>query len=46
MKTKTFIWILAIVLLLGTVFTICHLLYMAEAYEHSSIIQFIAGENW
>ncbi|MBR2986594.1 MAG: hypothetical protein IKC63_01100 [Clostridia bacterium] len=34
------------VLAIGTVLTLAHLIYVIIAYQHSSIITFIAKELW
>lgn len=46
MKSRTFIKILAVVMVVGLIVTVGHVIYIANAYEHCSIIQFISGEIW
>lgn len=46
MKEKTFSRLLWGVVLLGGVLTLAHLFYAVDAYQHCSIIYFIAGELW
>lgn len=46
MKDKIFIRVFACVLALCLAFTISHAAYAVYAYEHCSIIQFIAKELW
>jgi hypothetical protein len=46
MKTKTHIRGLTAVLIVCIVITIAHFLYAANAYQHASIIYFIAKELW
>lgn len=46
MKEKTFIILLSVILLIGTVITTGHLLYAFHAYEKSSIIHFVSEEFW
>ena len=46
MKPKTFRLALACVILAGLLFTAAHIAWAWYAYEHASIIKFIAGEIW
>ena len=46
MKTKTFLLVLSLLVALCVILTIAHFVYAAYAYEHASIIQFIAKELW
>lgn len=46
MKEGTFRAVLLAVLAVCLVLTVAHFAYVAYAYEHSSIIQFIAKELW
>ena len=46
MKEKTFYWVLAAVVALCVLATVAHICYAAYAYQHCSIIQFIAKELW
>lgn len=46
MKDRTFRIILFTVIILGLLATVLHVIYIADAYEHCSIIQFIAKERW
>ena len=46
MKNRTFMIILSILIGVGTVLTIAHLGYVVYAYQHCSIIEFIARELW
>ena len=46
MKDKIFIKIFTVVLALCLAFTIAHAVYAVYAYNHCSIIQFIAKELW
>lgn len=46
MKTKTFYIILAVVLAVCVILTVAHLAYAVYAYNHCSIIYFIAKELW
>ncbi len=46
MKQKTFCRLLIAVTALGAALTAAHLCYIVEAYQHCSIIQFIAEEMW
>lgn len=41
------IWLLCVIILvIGMAFTIGHLAYIVYAYQHASIIYFIATELW
>lgn len=46
MKARDFNIVLVAVLAVCLALTIAHFLYAVYAYEHSSIIQFIAKELW
>ena len=46
MKHKTFYIALAVVLSLCVILTVAHLAYAIYAYNHCSIIYFIAKELW
>lgn len=46
MKERTFTIILLAIIGIGLVLTIAHLLYVIYAYQHCSIIYFIAKELW
>lgn len=46
MKDKTFYRLLIAVTLACAALTVAHLVYAVNAYQHCSIIQFIAGELW
>lgn len=46
MKHKTFLRALWCTLGICTAITIAHLVYAVYAYQHCSIIQFIAKELW
>ena len=46
MKLKTFYIILFVVAALCVLLTVAHLVYAIYAYQHSSIIKFIAKEPW
>lgn len=46
MKTQTFTKILIAVIVLCLLFTVAHLIYDIFAYQHTSIIYFIAKELW
>lgn len=46
MKERTFRILLLTVIGLFLLLTIAHLGYAVYAYQHSSIVQFIAGELW
>ena len=46
MKERTFWWLMGGVLALCLALTAAHLLYAVHAYEHCSIIEFIARELW
>ena len=46
MNTKTFRIVFACLLGLCLLLTAAHFAYAAYAYEHASIIRFIAGELW
>ena len=46
MKDKTFIGLLIVVTLVCAALTVAHFVYAVDAYQHCSIIQFIAGELW
>ena len=46
MNTKTFRIVFTCLLGLCLLLTTAHFAYAAYAYEHASIIRFIAGELW
>lgn len=46
MKERTFIKLLLIVIGICLALTIAHLIYTVYAYQHCSIIYFIAKELW
>ena len=46
MKSSTFQKVLLGIVIAGLLFTVAHLIYDLYAYEHASIIQFIAKELW
>lgn len=46
MKDRTFRIILAVTLALCVIGTLLHVIYIADAYEHCSIIRFVAEEHW
>lgn len=46
MKEKTFQWMLISVAAVCVLLTVAHLVYAVYAYQHCSIIQFIAEELW
>lgn len=46
MKEKTFRRLAAAILIIGTLATAGHLIYITQAYQHCSIICFIADEQW
>ena len=46
MKAKTFYVVLILVAVICVLLTIAHIVYAVYAYQHSSIIQFIAKELW
>lgn len=46
MKTNTFLKILLVVLIVCLILTAVHIIYSFYAYEHASIIYFIAKELW
>ncbi len=46
MKQKTYFNILIAVVAVCLILTIAHMIYAVNAYEHSSIIYFIAKELW
>ena len=46
MKEKTFLGVLAVVVGVCLLLTIMHTAYAVYAYQHASIIAFIAGELW
>jgi len=46
MGRKTFLWVLCVLLALGTVCTAAHVGYAIHAYRHCSIIPFVAKELW
>lgn len=46
MSNKVFNIILISIAALGAALTVAHAVYAVYAFEHSSIIRFIAGELW
>ena len=46
MKQRTFTAVLAAVVGIGIVLTFAHFAYVVYAYQHCSIIEFIAKELW
>lgn len=46
MKERTFRIVLYSVIGICLALTIAHFIYAVYAYQHSSIIEFIAGELW
>lgn len=46
MKDRTFMIVLGVVLAVCVAATIAHFAYAAYAYQHCSIIEFIARELW
>jgi hypothetical protein len=46
MKEKTFYKVLLAVVALCALATVAHICYAVYAYQHASIIQFIAKELW
>ena len=46
MKEKRYIRLLWVVLILCIILTIAHMIYVINAYQQCSIIQFIAKELW
>lgn len=46
MKDRTFLVVLTAVLAVCVVLTAAHLAYAVYAYQHCSIIEFIARELW
>ncbi len=46
MKTRTFLVVLYSVLALLSISTLAHFAYCVYAYQHCSIIEFIAKELW
>lgn len=46
MSSRTFRAVLCMVIGIGIVLTIAHLAYAVYAYQHCSIIYFIAKELW
>lgn len=46
MKERTFILLLAAVLAVCVLLSVLHAVYIYGAYEHASIIQFVAKEMW
>ena len=46
MSDKIFIKLLIAILAVCLIATIVHLIYAIDAYQHCSIIQFIAKELW
>jgi hypothetical protein len=46
MKAKTFYKVLIALVVLCALATVAHICYAVYAYQHASIIQFIAKELW
>ena len=46
MKQKTYYNILIAVVVICLILTVAHLIYAIDAYQHCSIIYFIAKELW
>ncbi len=46
MNTKTFLTVLGVLAILCALSLVLHFAYAAYAYQHASIIQFIAKELW
>lgn len=46
MKPRTFTILLMVLIALGLVLTLAHAIYAVYAYQHCSIIYFIAKELW
>ena len=46
MSNKVYAWVLAIVILLGVASSVAMMVYTVDAYEHSSIVHYIASERW
>lgn len=46
MKERTYLWILLCVIGLCMALTVAHAVYAIQAYQHCSIIEFIARELW
>lgn len=46
MKEDVFFKVLLCVVALCVVLTVAHVVYVAYAYQHCSIIQFVAKELW
>ncbi len=46
MKTNRYIALILVIFALLTLLTVAHLCYAVYAYEHCSIIYFIAKELW
>ena len=46
MSEKTFMRLLAAIVIVGAAITLAHLAYAVYAYNHCSIIYFIAKELW
>lgn len=46
MRERTFAMVLWGVVILGGALTLAHLAYAVDAYQHCSIVRFIAGELW
>ena len=46
MNNTLYTWLLAVTLGICLIGTACMLLYTLDAYEHSSIIHYIASEWW
>lgn len=46
MKDRNFLKVLLIVTVLCVILTVAHAVYAVDAYDRSSIIEFIAREPW
>lgn len=46
MSNKVYAWVLAVTVLLGAAMSVAMILYTVDAYEHSSIVHYIASERW
>lgn len=46
MSNRVFLWVMLTVLTVCLLLTLAHFVYILYAYQHCSIIQFIAKELW
>ena len=46
MKEKTFYRLLAVILILGSLFTVGHMCYAVYVYRQSSVIYYVGEEYW